>query len=95
MEKLVVTRHKALYEWLLKNNHIKKDTKQIAKASTDDVKDKHVYGILPNWLACKAGLFTEVQLRLPEEARGRELSVEEVDFYVIKPRTYKITEVKE
>lgn len=93
MEKLVVTRHKALYDWLMQNGFIDEDTPQLAKATIQDVKGKHVFGILPNWLACKTAKFTEVQLRLPAEMRGKELTIEDVEFYKVRPRTYEIREV--
>ncbi len=93
MEKLVVTRHHALVEYLLKHNYIDQDTTHISHASIKDVTNKHVYGILPNWLACHAGKLTELQLRLPKEKRGQELTLKEVEFYVVKPSTYEIRKV--
>ncbi len=99
MDKIVVTRHKALYDYLLKTGHIDNDTEHISKADPKNHKDiegKHVYGILPNWLACHAGKFTEVQLNLPPQKRNDVLTVEDVEWYAIqKPKTYTIREVKE
>lgn len=95
--KIVVTRHRALVDWLIDNGHIDSDTPHIARASTDgsDIKGKHVYGILPNWLACHTKKFTELQLNLPAEKRNNELTYEDIEFYLVKPRTYVIREVKE
>lgn len=95
MEKIVVTRHQALLKYLIDNNIIDKDTIHISHANIEDVENKHVYGILPNWLACHAGKLTELQLRLPIEKRGHELTVKEVGFYLVSPRTYIIMEVQE
>lgn len=95
MEKIVVTRHQALLKYLIEKEIVDKNTKHISHADIDDIEGKHVYGILPNWLACHAGKLTELQLRLPLEKRGHELTVKEIGFYLVKPRTYIITEVQE
>ena len=94
MKKLVVTRHKALFDYLLEQNLIGKDTDNISHASIEDVRGKHVYGVLPYWLSSKAELYTEVQLRIPYEKRGKELTIEEIRFYALKPKTYRVKEVK-
>lgn len=95
MEKLVVTRHKALYEYLVKNKYIEEGTRCVSHADVADVRDKHVYGILPYWLASKCGKYTEIQMRVPMEKRGKELTLEDVEFLAIKPRTYKVVEIKD
>ncbi len=94
VEKLVVTRHKALFDYLVHNNIVSKDTKQISHADIQDVEGKHIYGVLPNWLACHASRLTELQLRIPLSKRGKELEESEVGFYLVRPRTYVITEVQ-
>ena len=94
MEKIVVTRHPALVQYLLRAGLIDKGTKHISHATVDDIKGKHVFGILPNWLACHAAMLTELQLRLPLEVRGRELSLKEIEFYLVEPKTFIIKEVK-
>ena len=90
---LVVTRHKALYDYLIEKGFVAPDTPCIAFATTSDVVGKHVYGILPFWLASKAEMYTEIQLRLPKHKRGKELSIEDVRFLAVRPRTYRIREV--
>ena len=93
MEKLVVTRYQSLVEYLKKINLIDDETDVIPHASIEDVKGKHVIGVLPYWLACHAAKFTEVHLRVPQEKRGKELTVDEIEFYSVAPRTYIIKEV--
>jgi hypothetical protein len=93
MDKLIVTRHTALVAYLIEKGYVDKDTPHIAHADVEDVKGKHVYGILPNWLACHADKFTEVQLRLPVDKRGAELSLKDVKFYIVEPKTYTIRRV--
>ena len=93
IEKIVVTRYKSLVDYLIELNLIDKDTKITAHANIDDVKDKHVLGVLPLWLSCHAAKITEIQLKLPAEKRGKELTIEEVRFFALSPRTYTVNEV--
>jgi len=95
MKQLVVTRHPALLEYLKVNGYVVKDVEHLNHATVEDVEGKHVFGILPLWLACKCAKLTEVQLRLPPEKRGKELSLKDIEFHAIKqPKTYIIREVK-
>ena len=93
MKKLVITRHMALYHYLINKGYIEEDTQCISHATEQDVVGKHVFGVLPYWLASKAEKYTEIQLRIPHNKRGKELSLEEVEFYAIKPRTYRVIEL--
>ncbi len=93
MEKIVVTRYNGLVEYLRELDLIEEETQIIAHANIEDVKDKHVLGVLPLWLSCHAMKITEIQLKLPAEKRGKELSVEEVRFFALSPRTYIVREV--
>jgi len=96
LKKVVVTRHQALVKWLKLNGYIDDKTEHISHASIKDIEGKHVFGILPNWLACHAAMLTEVQLRLPVEKRGAELTLKEIEFFAVKPQTYiiKLMEVE-
>jgi len=93
MEKLVVTRYSTLVEYLIKIGLIDKNTKVITRVKIKDLQGKHVIGVLPYWLACHAEKFTEVRLKIPEDIRGQELSMEEIEFYSLEPKTYVIKEV--
>jgi len=103
MEKLVVTRYKSLVDYLKKKRDwfdkgevfalINDNIKVIPHAKIEDVQNKHVIGVLPYWLSCHTGKFTEIQLRIPSEKRGHELTIEEIEFYSLTPKTYEIREV--
>ena len=103
MEKLVVTRYKTLVEYLRQKREwwkgtepkslINESTKILSHAKIADVEGKHVIGVLPYWLSCHTGKFTEIQLRIPSEKRGKELTLEEIEFYALDPKTYQIQEV--
>lgn len=93
MEKIVVTRHIALLQYLINNKYVESNVKHLSHATIDDIRGKHVFGIMPNWLSCHADKLTELQLRLPVEKRGIELTLKEIEFYIVKPKTYIIREV--
>ena len=93
MEKLVVTRYVSLVQYLKEIGLIDDGTKVITRAEIKDVKGKHVLGVLPYWLSCHTGKYTEVQIRVPSERKGKELSLEEIQFYSLEPKTYIIREV--
>jgi len=90
MQKIVVTRHKALVEWLLDQGLIDKNTKIIPHAEPNDLKGKHAIGVLPYRLAVYARKYTEIQLRLPPEKRNVELTLEDIKWYAKDYRTYVI-----
>ncbi len=93
MEKLVVTRYKSLVEYLKELGLIDEDTKILTRAEIKDVKGNHVLGVLPYWLSSHAAKYTEIQIRVPSERKGKELSLEEVQFYSLEPKTYTIKEI--
>lgn len=95
MQTIVVTKHKALVEYLLNIKLIDKSTPVIHHASAADVAGRHVIGILPYWLAAKAERITEIQLHAPPEKYGQELTLDEVTQYASEPRTYEVRAVKQ
>lgn len=72
---VVVTRHSALVEWLKMQGLITGDEPVIEHATSQDVRGKHVVGVLPLHLAAEAESVTVVDLDIPPEKRGKELSV--------------------
>ncbi len=94
LEQIIVTRHPALVTFLIEKGYTKKNAIHLSHANIEDIEGKHVFGILPLWLACHAAKLTEVQLRLPSEKRGVELSIKDIKFYANNPKTYTIKEVE-
>jgi len=90
MEKIVITRYQSLVEYLKKIELIDDNTKVLSHAKAEDIRGKHAIGILPYWLSSEAEKFTEVQMRIPSEKRGKELTVEEIEFYALEPKTYTV-----
>lgn len=78
-EKIIVTRHKPLVDWLRAQGVM---APVIEHASAADVRGKHVYGVVPMYLAAVARTVTEVSmpgLTLAQRKRRRDLSVAEMD----------------
>lgn len=87
---IVVTRHKGLVEHLVNTGVITQDTAVIVHASPEDVRGKHVIGVLPLSLAALAASVTEVPLALTPELRGLELNADQVAAIAGDPITYQI-----
>ena len=87
---LIVTRHKALIKVLQEDFSITGEV--VDHATPEIVKDKDVIGILPIYLASYANTITVLELDIPIEKRGQELSVDEVRQYMKEPKTYKVVE---
>ena len=85
---IVVTRHKALVEYL---RELGIDVDKVVKhASPSDVKGKVVCGVLPHSLSCLAKEYWEVSLALPQELRGKELSKSQIESYAKGLIGYKV-----
>src|SRR3990172_2496607 len=93
-ETVVVTRHPSLIVFLKTKGMIPANTKIISHVNApEEIRGKHVIGVLPLHWAAVAERVTEVPLDLPPEARGRELSIEEIERFAWTPRTYKVTQL--
>ncbi len=75
---LVVTRHPALFQYLVEEGIIPSDARLLEHATADDVRGKHVIGVLPLQFAAEAASITTIPLNITPELRGVELSVEQV-----------------
>ena len=90
----VVTRHKALVDYLLDKDIIKEgEYSLIEHADYQEVQGQDVIGVLPLQLASYAKSITEVPLKLTPEMRGKELTIEEVEQIAEKPVKYIVREI--
>lgn len=89
--KVLVTRHEALVEYF-KELGIKFD-KVISHATEEDVRGNDVYGVLPLHLASLANTVTTIDMNLPAEMRGKELSLEDIKKYLVDISTYKVEKI--
>ena len=90
---LIVTRHAAMKSFLIEKGVATEDTPVLPHASEEDVKGKDVAGVLPMHLAALTATFTTVELALPLEMRGRELSLADMHRYCKGLHTYIIWDV--
>lgn len=90
---LVVTRHSALVELLRERGIVDDDAEVRAHVGEDDVRGRHVIGVLPLHLAALAWRVTEIPLALTPEDRGRELDIERLREIAGPAVTYKVTKV--
>ena len=90
MNTIIVTRHKALVQYLIETGMVTAETPIIAHVTSKDVEDKHVIGVLPMHLAALAATVTEIPLDIPAELRGKELNLEQVRRFAGDPVTYSV-----
>lgn len=95
MEKLIITRHEALVSYLIEERITGEDTPVISHASPDQIRGKHIIGVLPPALAVYAAKITEVPLHLTPEDRGQDLTLKRVREITGPPWTYKVVMVQE
>jgi len=93
---LIITRHAPLVKWLGRLGITGLVMEQV---TPEDVRGKHVYGILPLWLAAEALSVTEVSMPdLPLDARkrvaGGDYTVEEMDAWGAHLRRFVVREEK-
>lgn len=84
---IIVTRHAGLVEFLAARGIT---GVVVAHATAEDVKGRDVYGILPFHLAAMCRTVTTVDMNVPADKRGAELSVNEVETYFTGMTTYVV-----
>lgn len=91
---VIVTRIPALVTYARELGIIAEDTPVVAHATTDDVRDHHVLGVLPMHLAAHAATITEIPLRLESSDRAAiqrgELTVARLREIAGEPCTYTV-----
>lgn len=92
---LIVTRHPALKDYLIERGVADAATPVLPHAGIDDVAGKAVAGVLPMHLAAYCNSLTTVELALPLEMRGKELSIEDMRRYCKGLRTFVVWDVTE
>lgn len=78
--KLVITRHRALVELLRERGVLGDDEpfEVIEHATVDQIRGKHVIGVLPIDMAAQAASITLIPMALTPEDRGKDLSIERI-----------------
>lgn len=89
--KVLVTRHEALVEYFLNMGIIFDNV--ITHATPEDVTGNDVWGVLPLHLASLANTVTTIDMNLPAEMRGKELSLTDIETYFTGMSTYQIKKI--
>ena len=89
---VVITRHPALVDLLRERGLTDGTEPVIDHATPDQVRGRHVIGVLPLSLAVEAESVTEIPLSLTPEDRGKELDLERLRQIAGSPRTYAVRE---
>jgi len=76
--KIVITRHPALIEFLKEINAINGTEAVLTHATAREIEGRDVIGVLPMHLASFARSVTEVGLDIPADKRGKELTIDEI-----------------
>lgn len=90
MNKIIVTRHTALIEYLREIGLATAETPVLSHATWEQISGKDVLGVLPLNLAVHANSVTEVPMEIPAELRGKELDLDTMRKYAGVPRTYTV-----
>ena len=90
---VVVTRHPALVEYLTELGVVPAGTEVVTHATAEQVRGRHVFGVLPLHLAAETASVTEVTLHVPAELRGVELTLEQVRQFAGPLVEYKVSRV--
>ena len=88
---ILVTRHQGLVEFLTQEGYTWDEV--VSHVSDPSILDgKDVLGVLPIGLAARCRSISELQLNLPAELRGKELSVDQTRQYAMGIKTYYVSE---
>jgi hypothetical protein len=90
MERLVVTRHKGTRALLIESGLVRTKTPVLEHATADQVRGKHVFGVLPLDLAALAGAVTVLGLKLTQDEVKADLPVEVLRTRVTGCATYQV-----
>ena len=90
IDTIFVSRHPGAIAWIQKHHPEFGEAKVIGHATPGDIKGNRIIGVLPVDLASLAGEYWHLTMRLPPEARGKELSLEEMEQYGCSIERYEI-----
>lgn len=88
---LIVTRHPALVQFLAEELGIEGEV--IPHATPDMIRNRRVVGVLPLHLAALCESVTSVELNLPPELRGVELSLDQIKAHFVSCHTYVVRDL--
>lgn len=90
---IVITRHPSLVKYLREIGIIDNTAVIISHATPENVKDRDVIGVLPLRLIALTARFREVTMEVPQELRGKELTLNELKRCNPQLTEYRVTRV--
>jgi putative CRISPR-associated protein (TIGR02620 family) len=87
---IIVTRHPGLVEVLKKDHFIEGEV--IPHATPEQIKGNIVVGVLPLHLAALASVVGVIDLNIPAELRGTELSAQQIREFSMGLTWYRVTQ---
>lgn len=92
---IIVTRHPNLVALLIERGIVDEGTRVLEHAKPDDVRGKHVLGILPHHLSSQAASITEIPMRLTRDDRESmqrcDMPIERLREVAGRPVTYVVS----
>lgn len=94
MEKVIVTRHQALVEYIIDQKLAPEGTPVYTHVNPQDIEGKHVLGTLPFHLALNyPARITVIPFTIPQELKGKEIGLEDLKKIAGTPKTVEVKEV--
>jgi len=93
VETVIVTRHVGALQWLNKHHPEFGEARVITHATPELVRGKRVVGILPVQLAAECAEYWHLEMSVPREKRGAELTAEELERFGCKLTRYEVRKV--
>jgi len=81
MKTVVVTRHAGALEWLRKHHPEFEDCEVLAHARPEDLIGNRVVGVLPVHMASMCAEYWHLEMTVPPDCRGKELTVEDMERF--------------
>jgi len=78
---VVVTRHPGALEWLQKHHPNLGEAEVVSHATPEQIMGARVVGVLPVNLAALCGEYWHLSMEVPPEARGKELTCEDMERF--------------
>jgi len=93
MKTIVVTRHTGALNWLWAHHPELGEAEVVSHVSPDEVSGARVVGVLPVNLAALCGEYWHLSMEVPPEARGKELSCEDMERFGCKIQRFLVAPV--
>ena len=93
METKIVTRHDGALEWVKKHHPEFADVEVIAQASPEDLKGNRIIGTLPIHLAAICKRYWHLEMTVPADRRGTEISCEDMEKFGCKITRFEVIKI--